>query len=140
MENTETREVGVEFHCCRAQMLMAASGEVRWAPSGHHPHHPVAEYHCCQAGRSHLVETQGQVKKRHRVRRQPFSSLSPWFPKLLLAAAVELAAASELDAAAAAAAGTFNLLLLFDQLQPQHHWNLLLVLLREPAAVAGCCC
>ena len=129
----------MEFHCCRAQMLMAASGEVRWAPSGHHPHHPVAEYHCCQAGRSHLVETQGQVKKRHRVRRQPFSSLSPWFPKLLLAAAVELAAASELDAAAAAA-GTFDLLLLFDQLQPPHHWNLLLVLLREPAAVAGCCC
>ena len=94
----------------------------------------------------HHVETQGQVRKRHRVRRQPFSSFWPWFPQLLLsaaklaaaaefagagavelaAAAVELAAAAELDAAAA---GAFEWLLLFHQL-----------LLRESAAVAGCSC
>ena len=91
----------VEFHCCWAQMLMEASGEVHRASCGHHQHRPVAEYHCCQVGMRHPVETQGKVKKGHRVRRQPFSSWWPWFPELLLSAA-EIAAAGAVELAAAA--------------------------------------
>ena len=49
----------------------------------------------------HPVETQGKVKKGHRVRRQPFSSWWPWFPELLLSAA-EIAAAGAVELAAAA--------------------------------------